>query len=62
MTTLREAIRLLPILLGDDAPRLRQALGAAYQLQTEPLARLLEESAERALDVLIATVGDPRAT
>ena len=51
-----------PILLGEDAPRLRQALAAAYQLQTEPLARLLEESAERALDVLIAAAGDPRAT
>lgn len=51
-----------PILLGEDAARLHQALGAAYQLQTEPLARLLEESAERALDVLLATVGDQGTT
>jgi Fic/DOC family protein len=51
-----------PILVGEDAPRLRQALGLAYQLQTEPLARLLEEAAERALDVLIAAAGEPQAT
>ena len=31
----------------------RQALQAAFQLHTEPLAALLEEAAERALDVLI---------
>ena len=45
-----------PILVGADGPRLREALRAAFQLQTEPLARLLEEGAERALDVSIATL------
>jgi hypothetical protein len=43
-----------PILVGGDRARLEAALQSAYQLQTEPLARLLEEAAERALDVLIA--------
>ena len=42
-----------PILDPSDAPRLEQALQAAFQLHTEPLAALLEEAAERALDVLI---------
>jgi len=42
-----------PILVGGDAPRLQESLRAAFQLQTEPLARLLQEGAERALDVLI---------
>jgi hypothetical protein len=45
-----------PILTGEDGGRLDEALTAAYQLQTEPLARLLEDAAERALDVLIATL------
>jgi Fic/DOC family len=45
-----------PILAGSDAPRLREALRAAFQLQTEPLARLLEDGAERALDVSIAAL------
>jgi hypothetical protein len=45
-----------PILAGEDAARLAEALTAAYQLQTEPLARLLEDGAERALDVLIAAL------
>jgi len=45
-----------PLLVGSDAPRLQEALRAAFQLQTEPLARLLEEGAERALDVSIATL------
>jgi hypothetical protein len=45
-----------PILAGEDAGRLREALTAAYQLQTEPLARLLEDGSERALDVLIAAL------
>jgi len=45
-----------PILVGADAQRLEEALHAAYQLETEPLARLLESAAERALDVLIATL------
>lgn len=42
-----------PILVAADAPRLQAALQAAFQLQTEPLAALLDEAAERALDVLI---------
>ena len=45
-----------PILTGGDASRLQEALRAAFQLHTEPLARLLEEGAERALDVSIATL------
>jgi hypothetical protein len=45
-----------PILVGADAGRLEEALQAAYQLQTEPLARLLDEAAERALDVLIGAL------
>jgi Fic/DOC family protein len=45
-----------PILIGGDAPRLQESLQAAFQLHTEPLARMLEEAAERALDVSIATL------
>lgn len=42
-----------PILAGADREALEAALQAAFQLETEPLARLLESAAERALDVLI---------
>jgi Fic family protein len=42
-----------PVLTGDDCARLVQALQAAFQLQTEPLASLLDEAAERALDVML---------
>ena len=42
-----------PILLGEDGPRLVHALQAAFQLHTEPLATLLDEAAERALDALL---------
>jgi hypothetical protein len=45
-----------PILVGGDAGRLEEALQAAFQLQTEPLARLLDDAAERALDVLIGAL------
>jgi hypothetical protein len=45
-----------PILLGDDAPRLRAALQSAFALHTEPLATLLEEASERALDVMAAAL------
>ena len=45
-----------PILVGADAGRLDEALQAAFQLQTEPLARLLDAAAERALDVLIGAL------
>jgi hypothetical protein len=46
-----------PILVAADGPRLEQALQAAFQLHTEPLAALLEEAAERALDVMIRAAG-----
>jgi hypothetical protein len=42
-----------PILVAADGPRLEQALQAAFQLHTEPLAALLESAAERALDLMI---------
>ncbi len=42
-----------PILVGDDLPRLRAALQAAFALDMAPLAELLEEAGERALDVMI---------
>jgi hypothetical protein len=42
-----------PILVAADEPRLTQALQAAFQLHTEPLAALLDEAAERALDLMI---------
>jgi hypothetical protein len=45
-----------PILVGGDAERLEEALQAAFQLETEPLARLLDDAAERALDVLIGAL------
>jgi Fic family protein len=43
----------VPILVAADEPRLRQALQAAFQLHTEPLAALLEEASERSLDAMI---------
>jgi hypothetical protein len=42
-----------PILMGGDAARLAEALASAFQLVTEPLARLLDEASERSLDVMI---------
>jgi Fic family protein len=42
-----------PILVGADGPRLRAALQAAFVLDMAPLAALLEEAAERPLDVMI---------
>jgi len=45
-----------PVLLGEDRPRLVEALQSAFQLQTAPLASLLEEAAERALDVMIRAI------
>ena len=45
-----------PILVGTDRPRLDEALQAAFQLQTEPLAALLDEASERVLDVMIRTL------
>jgi Fic family protein len=48
-----------PILIASDAPRLMQALQAAFQLHTEPLASLLDEAAERALDLMIREAEGP---
>jgi hypothetical protein len=45
-----------PLLGGADEPWLREALRAAFQLHTEPLAALLEEASERSLDVMIRTL------
>jgi hypothetical protein len=45
-----------PILIGTDGPRLVEALQAAFQLATEPLAALLDEAADRSLDVMIRTL------
>ena len=45
-----------PVLVGGDAPRLARVLEAAFQLATEPLAALLDEASERALDVMIQTL------
>jgi ABC-type molybdate transport system ATPase subunit len=45
-----------PVLVGGDAQRLRQAIGQAMSLVTEPLATLLDEASERALDIMIQTL------
>ena len=45
-----------PILVAGDAARLRAALEAAFQLETEPLVQLLVEASGRALDVMIQTL------
>lgn len=45
-----------PVLGAADADRLRAALQAAFTLQTEPLARLLDEASERALDAMLTLV------
>ena len=45
-----------PVLLGEDGPRLVEALQSAFQLQTAALASLLDEAAERALDVMIRAI------
>jgi hypothetical protein len=42
-----------PVWMAEDRPRLIQSLQAAFQLRTEPLAALLDEAAERALDLMI---------
>jgi hypothetical protein len=49
-----------PILAGGDAPRLEAVLQSAFRLETEPLAVLLEEASERALDVMIQTLESGR--
>jgi hypothetical protein len=45
-----------PVLVGADRARLDEALRRAFQLETEPLAALLQEASERALDVMIQTL------
>lgn len=45
-----------PVLVGADAPRLKQALQSAFQLETGPLAALLDEASERSLDVMIQSL------
>jgi fido (protein-threonine AMPylation protein) len=42
-----------PVLTAGDQARLSQALAAAFQLHTEPLAALLDEASERCLDVMV---------
>ena len=42
-----------PVLVGEDRVRLDAALLAAYQLETEPLCRVLEEASARALEVMV---------
>ena len=42
-----------PILVAADGPRLVDALQAAFRLETEALATLLDEASHRALDVMI---------
>ena len=45
-----------PVLTAADGERLQGALSAAFALQTEPLARLLDEAGERALDAMLAAL------
>ena len=45
-----------PILVGGDRPRLEACLRAAFSLETEPLARLLRETSDRSVDVLIQSL------
>jgi Fic family protein len=45
-----------PVLVAGDALRLRQTIGQAMSLVTEPLATLLDEASERALDIMIQTL------
>lgn len=45
-----------PVLIGAERPRLEDALRAAFALHTEPLARLLDEASERALDAMLAAL------
>jgi hypothetical protein len=42
-----------PVLVGEDGPRLVESLRSAFQLETAALASLLDQAAERALDVMI---------
>ncbi len=49
-----------PILVKGDRPRLEAALQSAFRLDTEPLARLLEEASARSVDVLIQALAGPK--
>jgi len=49
-----------PVWDGEDEPRLRAVLQAAFQLQTEPLCALLDQASERALDVMIRALENGR--
>ncbi|HWX25142.1 MAG TPA: Fic family protein [Vicinamibacteria bacterium] len=49
-----------PILVKGDGPALKAAVGAAFQLMTEPLASLLEEASGRSLDVMIQSLSSAR--
>jgi hypothetical protein len=49
-----------PLLEAGDEPRLTAALQAAFQLHTEVLCALLEEAADRALDVMISVLAGER--
>ena len=49
-----------PVWDGEDEPRLRAVLQAAFQLQTEPLCALLDQASERALDVMIRALESGR--
>lgn len=48
-----------PILVKGDRPRLEASLQSAFQLDTEPLLRLLEEASARCLDVMIQALAAP---
>jgi len=45
-----------PILVAGDRPRLEAALQGAFRFDTAPLASLLEEASERAVDVMIQSL------
>ena len=45
-----------PVLVKGDRPRLEFAIARAFQLDTAPLAALLEEASYRCLDVMIRTL------
>ena len=50
-----------PILVAGDGPRLVDALQAAFRLETEPLATLLDEACGRSLDVMIQALETGKA-
>jgi hypothetical protein len=50
-----------PILVAGDGPRLVACLQSAFRLETEPLASLLAEASDRALDVMIQALETGKA-